>query len=232
MAPYFKLSALQSPKIDEERDYMRNVPYASIVRSLMYAMMCTRPNISQAISLVSRYMHNLGRVHWHEVKWILRYATNFDNKRIDLFDGGTEGYGEQNVMLASSMTNQQLVDSGNRMMDETDQVIERSKKVVHETNNVGIETAAALKAQTNQMSRIVNEMDSIHFSIKKASQLVKELGRQVATDRCIMALLLLIVIGVVAIIIVKVVNPSNKDIQDIPRLASLAMTRRLLWNSS
>ncbi|KAG6636064.1 hypothetical protein CIPAW_11G084800 [Carya illinoinensis] len=162
------------------------------------------------------------------LKWlglVQKYATNFDNKRIDLFDGGTEGYGEQNVMLASSMTNQQLVDSGNRMMDETDQVIERSKKVVHETNNVGIETAAALKAQTNQMSRIVNEMDSIHFSIKKASQLVKELGRQVATDRCIMALLLLIVIGVVAIIIVK-------DIQDIPRLASLAMTRRLLWNSS
>lgn len=29
------------------------------------------------------------------------------------------------------------------------------------------------------MSRIVNELDSIHFSIKKASQLVKEIGRQV-----------------------------------------------------
>lgn len=33
--------------------------------------------------------------------------------------------------------------------------------------------------QTEQMSRIVNELDSIHFSIKKASQLVKEIGRQV-----------------------------------------------------
>ncbi|KAI3740985.1 hypothetical protein L2E82_31460 [Cichorium intybus] len=30
-----------------------------------------------------------------------------------------------------------------------------------------------------QMSRIVNELYSIHFSIKKASQLVKEIGRQV-----------------------------------------------------
>ncbi|XP_035539980.1 secreted RxLR effector protein 161-like [Juglans regia] len=38
MAPYFKLSALQSPKSDEERDYMKNVPYASIVGNLMYAM--------------------------------------------------------------------------------------------------------------------------------------------------------------------------------------------------
>ncbi|XP_031259502.1 novel plant SNARE 11-like [Pistacia vera] len=155
-----------------------------------------------------------------------------NNKRVDLFDGPNEGFGEDNVLLASSMSNQQLIDNGNRMMDETDEVIERSKKVVHDTVNVGTETAAALKAQTEQMSRIVNELDSIHFSIKKASQLVKEIGRQVATDKCIMALLFLIVIGVIAIIIVKLVNPNNKDIRDIPGLAPPAMSRRLLWNPS
>lgn len=116
------------------------------------------------------------------------------------------------------------------MVDETDQAIERSKKVVEDTINVGAETSAALKAQTEQMSRIVNELDSIHFSIKKASKLVKEIGRQVATDRCIMAMLFLIVIGVVAIIIVKLVNPNNKDIRDIPGLAPPAPTRKLLWH--
>lgn len=154
---------------------------------------------------------------------------SLENKRVDLFEGPGEGMEEENVLLASNMTNQQLMDQGNKMMDETDQVIERSKKVVHETINVGTETAAALKAQTEQMSRIVNELDSIHFSIKKASQLVKEIGRQVATDRCIMALLFLIVAGVVAIIIVKIVNPHNKDIRDIPGLAPPAQNRKLLW---
>ena len=129
------------------------------------------------------------------------------------------------------MTNQQLIDKGNRMMDETDEAIERSKKVVQETVNVGTETAAALKAQTEQMSRIVNELDSIHFSLKKASKLVKELGRQVATDKCIMALLFIIVLGVIAIIIVKLVNPNNKDIRDIPGLAPPVQSRKLLWNS-
>lgn len=158
-----------------------------------------------------------------------QYASNLDNKRVDLFEGPGEGFAEDNVLLASSMTNQQLVDNGNQMMDETDQAIERSKKVVHETVNVGTETAAALKAQTEQMSRIVNELDSIHFSIKKASKLVKEIGRQVATDRCIMGLLFLIVVGVIAVIIVKIVNPGNKDIPDIPGLAPPASNRRLLW---
>ncbi|WOL05271.1 plant SNARE 11 [Canna indica] len=152
-----------------------------------------------------------------------------ENKRIDLFDGpgGGDVFAEENGLQASSMTNQQLMDAGNRMMDETDQAIERSNKVVQETINVGTETSAALKAQTEQMSRIVNELDSIHFSIKKASQLVKEIGRQVATDRCIVAMLFLIVIGVIAIIIVKLVHPNNKDIRDIPGLAPPA-NRKLL----
>uniref|UniRef100_A0A2P2P928 t-SNARE coiled-coil homology domain-containing protein n=1 Tax=Rhizophora mucronata TaxID=61149 RepID=A0A2P2P928_RHIMU len=77
------------------------------------------------------------------------------------------------------------------------------------------------------MNHIVNELDSIHFSLKKASQLVKELGRQVATDKCIMAMLFLIVVGVIAIIIVKLVHPNNKDIRDIPGLAPPVQNRRL-----
>ncbi|XP_061988243.1 novel plant SNARE 11 [Rosa rugosa] len=159
-----------------------------------------------------------------------QYATNLENKKVDLFDAPANEYGEQNVLLASGMTNQQLIDNGHQMMDEIDQAIDRAQKVVHETINVGTETAATLKAQTEQMSRIVNELDSIHFSIKKATKLVKEIGRQVATDRCIMGFLVLIVIGVIAIIIVKIVHPNNKDIRDIPGLAPPAMNRKLLWS--
>ncbi|GJN39350.1 hypothetical protein PR202_gb28461 [Eleusine coracana subsp. coracana] len=144
-----------------------------------------------------------------------QYAS--ENKRVDLFDGPSveDGFGEENVLLASNMTNQQLMDQGNQLMDETDQAIARSKQTVQETIN------------TEQMSRVINELDSIHFSIKKASQLVKEIGRQIATDRCIMAMLFLIVAGVVAVIIVKIVNPHNKDIPDIPGLAP-PVNRRLL----
>jgi hypothetical protein len=60
LAPHFKLSAVMSPSTDEERDYMAHVPYANLVGSLMYAMVCMRPDISQAVSMVSRYMHDPG----------------------------------------------------------------------------------------------------------------------------------------------------------------------------
>ncbi|KAL4329940.1 putative plant SNARE [Arachis hypogaea] len=76
------------------------------------------------------------------------------------------------------MSNQELINAGMKQMDETDQAIERSKQVVHQTIEVGTQTATTLKGQTEQMGQIVNELDSIQFSIKKALQLVKEIDRQ------------------------------------------------------
>ena len=62
-----------SPTSVEELEYMTHVPYASIVGSLMYAIVCTRPNLSQAVSMVSRYMHDPSRGHVEVVKWIQWY---------------------------------------------------------------------------------------------------------------------------------------------------------------
>ncbi|GFY82365.1 hypothetical protein Acr_02g0006050 [Actinidia rufa] len=39
---------------DDERKHMANVPYANAVGALMYAMVCTRPDISHAVSMVNR----------------------------------------------------------------------------------------------------------------------------------------------------------------------------------
>jgi hypothetical protein len=61
---------------------MAQVPYASAVGSLMYAMVCTRPDIAQAVGVVSRYMANPGREHWQAVKWILRYLRGTCGVRI------------------------------------------------------------------------------------------------------------------------------------------------------
>ena len=52
---------------DEEVDYMSRVPYSSVMGSLMYAMVCSRPNLAYAISAVNRYMAKPGKEHWKEV---------------------------------------------------------------------------------------------------------------------------------------------------------------------
>ena len=67
-----KLSVKQSPN-EQEEEYLQKVPYASAVGSLMYAMVCTRPDLAHAVGVVSRFLSNPGKEHWNAVKWILRY---------------------------------------------------------------------------------------------------------------------------------------------------------------
>ena len=69
------LSNQMCPKTQEERERekMRNCPCASAIGSLMYTMLCTRPNICYAVSIISRYQSNLGSEHWTVVKLILKY---------------------------------------------------------------------------------------------------------------------------------------------------------------
>ena len=47
---------------------MEKVPYANAIGSLMYAMVCTRPDISQVVGVVSRYMHDPDKEHWQAMK--------------------------------------------------------------------------------------------------------------------------------------------------------------------
>ena len=68
-----KFSLMQCPKNELEREQMKNIPYASIVGSLMYAQTCTRPDISFAVSMLGRYQSNPGLDHWKAAKKVLRY---------------------------------------------------------------------------------------------------------------------------------------------------------------
>jgi hypothetical protein len=57
------LSCDMCPKTLEEKKKMSRIPYASVIGSLMYAMMCTRPDICYAVGLVNRYQSNPGQKH-------------------------------------------------------------------------------------------------------------------------------------------------------------------------
>ena len=52
---------------------MRQIPYASVVGSLMYDMLCTKLDIYYSVGMVSRYQSNPGPKHWQAMKYILKY---------------------------------------------------------------------------------------------------------------------------------------------------------------
>ncbi|GJU96980.1 putative RNA-directed DNA polymerase [Tanacetum coccineum] len=64
------------------------VPYALAIGLIMYAMTCTRPDVSFALSMVSRHQQNPGEGHWITVKNILKFLRN--TKDMFLVYGGEE----------------------------------------------------------------------------------------------------------------------------------------------
>ena len=68
-----KFSLHQCPKNELEKKDMERFPYASAVGSLMYAQVCTRPDIAYIVGMLGRYLSNPGMDHWKKAKWVMRY---------------------------------------------------------------------------------------------------------------------------------------------------------------
>ena len=66
--PNVKLSKDQCPITDEEKKTMEKVPYRQAIGSLMWAAVATQPDIAFAVSLLSQFLENPGKVHWNAVK--------------------------------------------------------------------------------------------------------------------------------------------------------------------
>ncbi|GJV17432.1 retrotransposon protein, putative, ty1-copia subclass [Tanacetum coccineum] len=74
---HFKLSLKDYPVKDCDVERMSKVPYVNAVGSLMYLMVCTRPDIAYVVNGVSRYLANPGKNHWEAVKWIFEIFTGY-----------------------------------------------------------------------------------------------------------------------------------------------------------
>jgi ATP-binding cassette subfamily B (MDR/TAP) protein 1 len=48
-----KLTMDMSFQIEVEKEHMKEVPYQSAIGSLMYCMICTRPNIAYSVGVIS-----------------------------------------------------------------------------------------------------------------------------------------------------------------------------------
>ncbi|XP_047953586.1 secreted RxLR effector protein 161-like [Salvia hispanica] len=68
-----KFSLNQCPENELAKKEMKLLPYASAVGSLMYAQVCTRPDIAFIVGMLGRYLSNPGMDHWKAVKRVLRY---------------------------------------------------------------------------------------------------------------------------------------------------------------
>ena len=66
-----KLSKTQIPTTTEDGKRMEVIPYATVIGSIKYDVLCNRPIMYPALSLARKYNFDLGVDHWTAVKIIL-----------------------------------------------------------------------------------------------------------------------------------------------------------------
>ena len=93
LATHFRLSSALCPVSEDDIEYMSRVPYSSAIGSLIYAMVCSRPDLSHALSVVSRYMANPGKEHWKVIQWIFIYFCGTSNACLQFGKSGDEFVG-------------------------------------------------------------------------------------------------------------------------------------------
>ena len=73
MAKGDKFSLYQCPRNELERKDMERFSYALAIGSLMYAQVCTRPDIAYIVGTLGRYLSNPSMDHWKKTKWVMQY---------------------------------------------------------------------------------------------------------------------------------------------------------------
>eukprot|EP00253_Pinus_taeda_P009249 PITA_09249 len=109
----------QCSKNNFEREQMKNIPYASVVGSLMYAQVCTRPDIAFVVGMLGRYQSDPGKstsryifmmtggaVSWRSAKQTLIATSTMEAKFVSYFEATLHG-----VWLKSFISGLRIMDS-------------------------------------------------------------------------------------------------------------------------
>jgi hypothetical protein len=90
MDPSMHFSTSQSPKTTQEFAEMKDKPYREAVGSLMYASLGTRPDITYAVSVLSKFADNPGLVHWNAAKRVFAYLAGTKDLWLTYGDSSAE----------------------------------------------------------------------------------------------------------------------------------------------
>eukprot|EP00798_Chlamydomonas_sp_ICE-L_P029072 gene29072-32278_t len=84
---------------------------------------------------------------------------------------------------ALGMSTQQMMKKGRTELHETDAALGRAERIVEDTLGIGTQTAATLHDQTNQLNKVVDDLNEMEFTMKKASKVVGDITRGMLTDK-------------------------------------------------
>eukprot|EP00164_Ancoracysta_twista_P002828 GFYU01003763.1.p1 GENE.GFYU01003763.1~~GFYU01003763.1.p1 ORF type:complete len:267 (-),score=71.88 GFYU01003763.1:262-1062(-) len=124
--------------------------------------------------------------------------------RDQLLDGRSGGFN------AETATAQQLLDHGKQTLNEDEKILQRTRKVVNDTEQIAAETNVRLKEQTEQIAAAHEAVHQVESNLKKADRLISQIRRKLMSDKIMLCMLVCIMIAIVFIIGWKIAYPDSE----------------------
>jgi len=113
------------------------------------------------------------------------------------------------------MTADEIIEKGAKIQRNDLKSLDRTLQTIDDTKAVAADTAAKLKEQTDALKRIDEGVNEVEANLKMAEKQLRAFVRRMATDKIIMAFIVLIIIGIIIVIVVSIVKPnSNTNVPD------------------
>ena len=115
--------------------------------------------------------------------------------------------GEEDVMQLDRM---QAVAVGDVLLDKAEKSLARTKKLVVESEQMGINTLGKMEAQNEQMDKIYEDFDEIDGTLARSKRIIGHIAQSAVNDRCIQVLTLLVFIILVVVIVQQFTNKRRR----------------------
>lgn len=128
-----------------------------------------------------------------------------------LLDGATAGATGADMTTADG-----LMKHGLEVQDKSKESLERTRRVVAEAKDIGIDTVAKLDANTHQIEAMYDNLTSIDTTLARSTKVIKRMARKMATDKVIWVFAFLVFAAIITIIVYKKLKPSSSLDVNVP----------------
>ena len=115
--------------------------------------------------------------------------------------------GEEDVM---QLDKQQALAVGDVLLDKAEKSLARTKKLVVESEQMGIGTLQKMENQNEQMDKIYEDFDEIDGTLARSRRILGHIAQSAVNDRCIQILTLLVFIAVVVVLVQSFTKSSSR----------------------
>jgi len=101
----------------------------------------------------------------------------------------------------SQLDRQQALHVGDVLLDKAEKSLARTKKLVVESEQIGINTLQKMENQNEQMEKIYEDFDEIDGNLARSKRILGHIAQSAVNDRCIQVLTVLVFIAVVVVLV-------------------------------